>query len=267
MPEVHFLEAGFWRYLFGVIFLLIVGYKQVPSWRIIKDNLTGIFSIGSIALFSFNIFFFIGMKETSGVNGALIQGLNPALTVLLSALLLKTKIKWNHTLGILIAFSGVLLLILQGDLSSLLVFQVNQGDLFVFIAVNLFALHHVWVKKYSHDTFNNTPMAISVALMTLTCFTFTLPLSDFQPLNTHSPSFWIGVVGIGFFGSGVSYILWYKGVHELGANKAAVYVNLVPLSAGVSSSLFGESLQTYHFLSGSLIISGLLIMQARSRIT
>lgn len=262
LPEAHFLEGGFWRYLFGCVFLGLIAARGLPSWELIRANIRGIISVGGVALFLFNIFFFWGMRDTSGVNGALIQGLNPALTLILSHFLLKTEIKFSHILGIIIAFVGVLFLMLQGDFSRVLELRFSQGDLIVFIAVNFFALHHVWVKKYSNAEFKDTSFTLMAAIACFIGFVFCLPFSDFQAVDSHSTRFWVGVVGIGILGSGVSYILWYKGVHMVGANRAGVYVNLVPLSAGLSASLFGESLEVYHLISGAMIISGLLVMQS-----
>ena len=61
LKEVSFIEAGFWRYLFGVIPLFILAYKDLPTVEKIIGNLKGISLVGIVCLFGFNIFFFLGL--------------------------------------------------------------------------------------------------------------------------------------------------------------------------------------------------------------
>ncbi len=261
LAEADFIEGGFWRYLFAVLLLLTVNFKQLPSFSKFKNNLKGILSVGAIGLFGFNIFFFLGMASTSGVNGALIMGINPAITLILSSILLKTKIQSNHIFGILIALSGVLFLLLEGQILTITDLNFSQGDLLVLVSVFFFALHHVWVKKYSSDKATTKEFTLMSAVICLACFVIILPFSEVSNVSQHHSSFWIGSLGTGCLGTGLAYLCWNSGVSIVGANKAGVYVNLVPLSAGLSASLFGESLQYYHFVSGAVVIFGLIIMQ------
>ncbi|WP_180957946.1 hypothetical protein [Psychroflexus sp. MES1-P1E] len=45
MKEVGFIEAGFWRFLFGVGALVMLGFKKLPSSQLIIKNVKGIFLI------------------------------------------------------------------------------------------------------------------------------------------------------------------------------------------------------------------------------
>ena len=55
---VHFIEAGFWRYLFGVgfLFLLLKNTRQSISWQKVRKEFKGVFLVGFIGLFLFNLF-------------------------------------------------------------------------------------------------------------------------------------------------------------------------------------------------------------------
>lgn len=263
LHEVAFIEGAFWRYGLAVAILLVVNIKNLPGLQLYKANFKGVFSIGAIALFGFNIFFFLGMRSTTGFNGALIMGLNPAVTLLLSTLILGTMIKWNHLLGIVIAMLGVLFLLLKGQLHKIGELSFSSGDLLVLISSFFFALHHVWVKKYSSHTVSNQQFTLMNAVMCFTCFLFVVPFTEMSNVMQHSSSFWIGALGIGCLGTGIAYLFWTNGVKEIGANKAGVFVNLVPLSAGLSASFFGETIYYYHFISAVIIITGLVVMQTK----
>ena len=263
LSEVDFLEGGFWRYALAVLTLLLVNIKKLPSLATLKENFKGIFYIGAIGLFGFNFFFFKGMQSTTGVNGALIMGLNPAITLLLSSLILKTTIKSKHYIGLTISLLGVLYLLLKGDFGGVTELSFQGGDVLVLISVIFFALHHVWVKKYSSDKVNNQQFTLMSALFCFSCFTVIMPFIPLSDFTDHSATFWVGAIGIGCLGTGLAYLFWNRGVKLAGAHNAGIFVNLVPLSAGISASLFGETLFYYHFISGGVIIFGLIIMQTK----
>ncbi len=258
LKEVNFIEAGFWRFLFGVGALVILGIQKLPSLKTIQKNLKGISLTGFIGLFGFNLFFFLGLMNTSAVNAALIISLNPAITLLLSNRILKTSIKKNQLIGIFIAFLGVIYLILKGNITSFSNIQFNYGDILILIANVFFALHHVWVKKYA-TTISSLNFTLLTSLCCLIGFFILLPISGIEIVTTHTSNFWMAVFGIGCLGTALAYFLWQKGIQIIGADKAGVYMNIVPLSAAVLAIFFNENLHFYHLFGGLIIMLGLVI--------
>ncbi|MGB5818738.1 MAG: DMT family transporter [Saonia sp.] len=261
LKEVNFIEAGFWRFLLGVVTLTVLGIKKLPTLKIIRKNLKGISLTGLIGLFGFNLFFFLGLFHTSAVNAALIVSLNPALTLLFSYKILKTSINKIQVVGIFIAFFGVTYLILKGNITNLSNIQFNYGDILILIANAFFALHHVWVKKYN-TTISNLNFTLLTSLCCLIGFFILLPISGMEIVTTHTYDFWMAVFGIGCLGTALAYFLWQKGVQIAGADKAGVYMNVVPLSAALFAILFKEHLHTYHLIGGACIVTGLLISKS-----
>lgn len=258
LKEVNFIEAGFWRFLFGVVALLILGVKNLPSFKIIQKNIKGISLTGFIGLFGFNLFFFLGLLHTSAVNAALIVSLNPALTILFSHRILKTSINKIQIIGVIIAFLGVTYLILKGNITSISNIQFNYGDILILIANVFFALHHVWVKKYG-TTISNLNFTLLTSICCLIGFFILLPINGMEIVTTHTTNFWGAVFGIGCLGTALAYFLWQKGVQIMGADKAGIYMNIVPLSAALFAILFKENLYIYHLIGGLLIVIGLFI--------
>ncbi len=258
LKEVNFIEAGFWRFLFGVVALIVLGYKKLPTLKVIKKNAKGISLTGFIGLFGFNLFLFLGLLHTSAINAALIISLNPALTMLFSARILKTSITRIQIVGVFIAFFGVIYLILKGNISDISSIQINSGDILIFIANIFFALHHVWVKKYG-STISNINFTFLTCLCALIGFALLLPINGMNTITTHTDYFWLAVFGIGCIGTALAYFLWQKGVQIVGADKAGIYMNIVPLSAALFAIFFNESLYIYHAIGGLCIITGLFI--------
>lgn len=256
------MVAGFWRYLFAVIVLFAFTIKDLPSWGLIKKNLGSLAFAGIIGLFGFNFFFFYGLKYTTALNAALIVSLNPALAVLFSFVLLKTKISSTQIAGVVLAFVGVLFLTTKGNLSTLDQVVFSIGDLYIFMSNIVFSLYHVWVKKNSgkmetmHFTFITNVMCFLVFLLIL-------PFQELDNFANYSYQFWIAAIGIGAFGTSLAYYLWNKGVGEIGAARAGIYMNIAPLSTVLFSLFFGEELFLYHIISFVIIVTGLLIMQLK----
>ena len=238
--------------------LIVLGAKRLPTFKIIRKNLKGISLTGFVGLFGFNIFFFLGLLNTSAVNAALIVSLNPSLTMIFSHKILKTPINKIQIIGIIIAFFGVSYLILKGNLTNLGNIEFNYGDILILIANIFFALHHVWVKKYA-TTISSLNFTLLTSFCCLVGFLILLPISGMETITTHTSNFWVAVFGIGCLGTSLAYFLWQKGVQVTGADKAGIYMNVVPLSAALFAILFKEYLHNYHLVGGLCIVAGLFI--------
>lgn len=262
--EVKFVEAGFWRYLFGVIPLLIYTYNQIPTWNIIRTNIRGILLVGVVGIFGFNLFFFFGLQQSAAINGALIISLTPALTLLFSNQMLKTKILKKEFLGIVISFIGVLYLILKGRISGFANIEFSWGDIFLLGSATLFAVQNVWIKQYGNGL-SNKHFTFLTNLFCLISFAIITPFLGIGNISDYSNSFWLSAIGIGVFGTSVAYLLWNAGIQLSSPGQAGIFINVVPLSAAAFSLIFGEVLQTYHLISGLFIITGVLIIMIKGK--
>ena len=265
LASIGFLEAGFWRYLFGVGFLFLIQLRHVKelSWSLFRHNTKGLLLVGVIGLFAFNILFFWGLQYTQALNAALIVSLNPILTLLFSAWLLRHKIVWRQWQGIILALFGTFFLLSKGNLLDLLAIEWSKGDLIIFMANTVFALQNVWVKMYT-KSISIPSFTLITNTICLLGFILLLPWSGLQGLAISTLSFWLAVLGIGVLGTALAYLFWNRGVNMIGPDSAGVFMNMVPLSAGVLAIFFGESLYAYHLISGILIITGMLIIQRKT---
>lgn len=266
VTETSSSEAAVWRYLLATITLILLNINNLPTWKLVKANVRPIIMVGGVGLFCFNFFFFKGMALTTPINAVLIIGLNPALTLILSAIILKNKMNLKQVLGVLVAMCGVLYLLFKGDISQIYELNFAKGDLLIMFSSLFFALHHVLVKKYSGRVDNSqfSLMTATICLLLLSITLFFVSLDEgfmLSKIYAYSSSFWIGAIGIGCFGTGIAYWFWYKGIELSSAPKAAMFINIVPLSGSVFAVFMGDALFMYHFVSCFLIVFGILIMQ------
>lgn len=258
------IEAGLWRYIFGVAVLLFFLWKDWPKWSAVKLQFKPLFLVGFIGLFGFNYFFFIGLSKTSAINAALIAGLNPALTLILSRFILKTQISRGQIGGIAMALFGVIFLILKGQVFSVLQLEFNEGDAWILLSNFVFALHSVWVKQHG-GYLSNRHFTFLTNLFCLLGFLLLLPFVNFGNITNYPTQYWVAAIGMGGMGTAIAYFFWNKGIAQLGAPQAGIFMNMVPLSAALFALLFGETIRYYHIVSGLAIISGVILMQLQGR--
>ena len=264
ISEAVFAEVGFWRYTLALSVLVALSWRALPDLATLRRVAVPVLLTGAVALFGFNLGYLLGLRTTSAINASLIMALNPLTTVVLSALVLRTRITFWQLLGLLVSLCGVLYLVAGGSVAALLAFRLNTGDLFIMAANVSFAFHHVFVRKYG----NLVPSATFTLLVSAACylsFLIALPATGTVPTVDHSPTFWISIFGLAILGTVVAYLCWNAGVAKLGADAGAVALNLVPLFTALGSLALGEPLLPIHFISGGIIIGGVAIALAGAR--
>lgn len=258
--SVDFIQAGFWRYIFGVGFLFIIqitSSSKFFSFKQLYQNIRGYFLAGFIGLFGFSIFFFLGLKYTSALNAALQVSLNPIYTSLFAYWILGTTIYSHQKIGMAIGLSGVLILITKGRPILLLEVDWSYGDGLIFMANILFAIHNIWVKKYYTSSVSNISFTLITNGFCLIGFLLFLPFYGFTPIGKLDTTFWLSALGIGILGTGLAYILWNEGIKMAGAANAGFFMNIVPFATAIFSIYFGKQIESYHLSSGGLILIGM----------
>lgn len=72
------------------------------------------------------------------------------------------------------------------------------------------------------------------------------------------------IVGLGYLAvvaSALGFVLWFEGIKRVGAGRASIFQNIVPLSgAFLAIVLLGEHLQSFHPIGGFLILGGVYLV-------
>ena len=72
--------------------------------------------------------------------------------------------------------------------------------------------------------------------------------------------FFLILIYVIFFPGNISFFFWIKGVGLIGANRAGVYLHLMPiLGAVMAMIIFKEKIMFYHFIGAIFIISGIVL--------
>jgi drug/metabolite transporter (DMT)-like permease len=209
-----------------------------------------------IGIYGFNMLFLLGLKYTSSVNGSLIMGLNPLLTAILSYFFLRTSINLKQLIAISISFAGVVIIISAGSFSAMRDLNFSLGDILLIMASTSFAIYNIINRKYMSDVSPLHTTAITTIISAILFYLSSLFMGKNPGLLTIPTNIWEALLFMSIFGSILAYIFWNKGVSEIGANKASLFTNIIPLSGALISVAMGHELVNYQILGGIFILVG-----------
>jgi drug/metabolite transporter (DMT)-like permease len=204
-----------------------------------------------------------GLTRVSATVGAVIISLIPLVVPFASYYLFREKLTFMNYIGLGISFGGVLLVVLvrSGGISADM-----TGVLLMFLAV-LSAVAYTMIVKIMADRYNPITITAYQSLFGLIMFIplFLILEVPHLELNRVSNNSLIAVGYLGVFGSGICFILITIGIRELGAARANIFGNLIPVvTAIVSFILLKESMPLLKILGIFLVILGLFLSQAGS---
>ncbi|MEN8362418.1 DMT family transporter [Acinetobacter baumannii] len=225
---------------------LYIKYK----WLIIRLSLFGVVAFNSLV--------YVGLHETSASNALLLNSFIPVLIALFGVLFYKEKLARQQTLGLLLSFIGVLVIVFHGDWNNVIAFSFSFGDMIVFIAMISFAFYTLWLRAVPQNIDRIGLMAIQIA----TAFIFLIPLWLFEqsqnPIIHWTPLNLLSLVYLGVFPSILAYVLYNLGVAKFGAARAGLCIHLIPVFGVVLAVLFlNESIHLYHVIGLFSILFGI----------
>ncbi|TMP38171.1 DMT family transporter [Pseudoalteromonas rubra] len=257
------LSLSIWRFTIAIISLFI--FMRLTRMRMVSLSLNRYIVLGIIGMMGvggLNLALFSGLSHTSATNGALIMALSPIVTTVMAALLNRTMIARVQLLQLAIAFSGVLLVVVNGDLMSLLSLQLNKGDLTIMLGMLAWSGYTVcgskvsgWLPPLEFSLLTMAAGLIGLSVVSM----FQAEVHPVQELIVLSWPLLISMLYIGVFGTVVGYLCWNNGVKTLGSANASLYFNLVPVFAALVSVLMGQNVTIIQLAGMLLVLAGLTL--------
>lgn len=247
-----------------VILIPLLNRVGWPKKELLIKHWKSLIVMGISGVFGFNSLVYFAVKHTTPVNAALVNGLTPIVIIILSTIFLADKLSLNQLLGILLSFVGVIIVISQGTIETLTDFQFNAGDLIMLIAVVLWGIYSILMKKL---TVHMSSLAITT-YSAIIGWTLLIPFAVWEYFSISSIQFNFTSITrllyIGIFASVLAFLGWNEGVIHLGPSKASVFVNLIPVFAAIFSFIFlHEKLLLHQLLGGALVVMGVLTTNYR----
>ena len=260
IAEFPVFSLVFFRFLIATIVIFIIMIKIEDNWKITKNDLKTFTILGVVGMIGYHVFFFLSLIYTTATNSSLIGATNPIITTILACIFLKDKISYKNIIGIIISLFGVILIATNGDISVLLNFKFNPGDMLMIIAVICWAFNGILSKK-ALEVYS--PIKIT-SYAFLTCVILLLPFVIMEKPWVYLPSTsikgWSSVIYMAIFPSVFGYLIQQISIKKIGPTKTSLYINLVPVFSMILAYLIlGESISFIKIVAGILIIIGICI--------
>ena len=116
-----------------IIIMIFMVLKDKNNIVALQKNWIAFIALGLLGITGFNLAFFIGLKTTSAINGALIMATSPITTALLAAMIDKHKITVVQSVGMLTSLLGVVIVVSNGSINNLVSLNFSSGDLIIML--------------------------------------------------------------------------------------------------------------------------------------
>lgn len=262
--EIGVWGVVFWRCMFGVGTLFILLFFQ-GKLGLLK-NLPWV-PLLLIALLN-NAFpwALIAMSEMSisSSMASVVNATTPIWTILIGFSLFSSRMEKTQWFGVLVGFFGILVLL---DLNIVQLFHHNLMGVGTMLGATIcygFGAH------LSRKHLKNVPITIiSFSTLGLAGIVSGIFVLLFQPeafLGITSISTFISLVGLGVFGSGIAYLLYYYMVKEGSAEFASLVTYIVPITAMLwGSLLLDEHISLTMLIGLVLIFSGVYLSSYKTK--
>ncbi|MBI5373663.1 MAG: DMT family transporter [Sphingobacteriales bacterium] len=264
--EIPPVSLAFFRWLTATVIIFPFAFSSFrKEWPVVKKSLLYFGLAAATGISIFNTFVYIGAQYTTAINLALIGTTSsPVLSVIFARIFLKEHIHTARVIGMIICISGILFLLSKGDWHNLLHLHFTKGDLWVLGAGLSFAVYNTMVKKKPAEVSPVNFLFVVFFLGTLLLFPFYLNERSVTAAVHWHPSTLLIILYLGLGASVICFWIWNIAIRRLGAGRAALFGNLIPVFSTLEAVLIlGEKISWVHLFSFGLVITGLLIANLR----
>ena len=255
------MSLVFYRWSLVWLILLPFTFKEIiRSKDIILKNLPLLLFLALTSVGLFNSFTYLSLVYTQVINASLFNTAIPAIIILLCFLFKIEKTNKYQILGLIISVIGILSIITKLNLEIILSLNFNKGDLIMIGGVITWGLYSSFLKR---KTFT-LPLLTLVHVLCSFGLIFIFPqfiyeFSQGQKIDLNIDLFYI-LIFLALFPSIGSYYCWAGAVSIIGANRAGIFLSLIPLFSTIMAIFFyKEQFQFFHLIGAILIILGLFL--------
>jgi len=243
---------------FGFIMLRVVGASVlfwtislfVPKETIERKDYLRIAGAAFLGMCINMLMFFKGLQLSTPINSGVIVTLTPIIILILSAFFLKEKLTLFKFLGIVLGFTGAIILILYGNTTQVLnAPNIPLGNTMLLINATSFGAYLVMVKpltkKYSTITLMKWMFLIGIF------YTFPVTYSEFSEVSWTTLPF-EAIWRMGFVVVGTTFMTYMLNVYAL--------KTLPPTAIGAFTYLQPLITILYAVITGNDILDGVKIL-------
>jgi drug/metabolite transporter (DMT)-like permease len=261
METMQPLQLTFWRWALAAVPLLVLAQAvDRPDWRAVLRRWRMLLLLSCLGMSAYTLLLYSALGHTSALNASLVTAANPALIMVLAAILLRDRPGPLSWVGVALGLAGVLLVLTGGNLQRLLTFSIDAGELLIVAAITVWGFYTITARRLSVPAITST--AVQVAMAAVVLVPFAVAAGAGLPAT---PSEGWSLAYIALFPSLGSYLLWNLALKRTTAANAGNYLNLIAVFTAIITITLGQPITVPQVLGGILVISGVLLTSAGSK--
>ncbi|BCS88860.1 DMT family transporter [Pseudodesulfovibrio sediminis] len=255
------MTAAFLRFTLASATLAFISWRKDGGMpRLQKRDILPVAFLGATGVFMYSYFFFTGLQTTSAGRAALIVACIPVCISVLSALFYKEKFGPVRIMGAVTSLIGVSVVIADGSPLTLISEGMSRGDLMILGCVaswTAYTLGGRSVMKTLPPLTAVTWSCIFGAVMLLPAALADGFMTDMLRVDLLD---WACIIYLGILATGFAYLWYYQAIAIIGASRAGIFINTVPVFAVLMGFLFlGEPIHLSLAVGGLMVITGVYL--------
>ena len=254
LKGVNSIQMGSLRILFAGLFLIMVGFKEIPKIPLHKWKYIAITSLFGTFLPVY--LFALALSKIDGSVSSILNSLTPLNTLVVGLMFFGTTVQRRQIFGVIIGFFGCLLLVLFGDGENTTekyyyALLILLASLFYGINVNLIKKYLSDLKPLTISTGNFIIMFIPALLVLYFSGFFEIAAQD----KVVTSLTYIAILGV--VGTGLSNILFFKLIQLSSPVFASSVTYIIPVVAIFLGYFFmNESLNLFQIIGATIVLLG-----------
>ncbi|WP_417882014.1 DMT family transporter [Xanthomarina gelatinilytica] len=259
---------------FGFIFIRVLGAAILfwilslftPKQRIEPKDFIILFFASVFGIALNMLTFFKGLEYTTPIHASVIMTVVPIVVLVLSAFFLKERITGLKIIGILLGFSGAIVLSVYGK-STHVADHIPLGNLLVFINAVSYSIYLIVIKKLTskYHPFTFIKWLFLFGFILVLPFGYgefsTIAWTSFSPYIVFSVLF--VVVGATF----TTYLLNPIALRHLKASTVSTFLYIQPVIASIFALLMGsDTMNLIKIVAACLIFTGVYLVTKKPKL-
>ncbi|MEO1198632.1 MAG: DMT family transporter [Pseudomonadota bacterium] len=255
------------RWIIAAIILYVFARPLiVEHWATVRARWHHLFLFGAVGFALFNFCLYGALNFTTALNVTIEQSAMPAVIMLAMYLVYREPVTRLQLVGLCLSILGVIVTATQGDPTRIFRLEVNIGDAMMMGGVVAYAAYSVALRARP-----NLPWQVFMFSVAFAAFAASLPFAVIEMSLGYFPAADWRTLALLFyivvFPSLLSQIFFLRGVELLGANRAGLFTNLVPVFGAILAvTILGERFEIYHAAGIVMVIGGILLAELSVRL-
>ena len=259
--EIPPFSLNFYRWLFAGLILLPFTIREIfEKKKYIFSNIGFFIILGITSITIFNSTVYYSLYYMQVISGVLMISTIPVWIMFISSILGIEKTNKFQILGVILSLLGVMFIITKSDLNLIKTLDFNKGDLIMASGMFAWALYSALLKKKTYEISQITLLEVVIIAGLIFLVPIYLLEMNFGNQIVIGKPFILTLSYVVIFPGLASFFFWIKGIGIIGANRAGVFLHLMPVFGSLMAIiLFDEKFMTYHILGAIFIILGITL--------